>query len=181
MTSITAADLKLGERLRRGLVGQMTNTLTIKDLRAADACEKQVKLFEQHFGDGGTVTLAKVRKVASLFDWNWAALHLLSPAGRAEYNRATAPALAEYNRAIAPAWAEYNRAIAPALAEYNRAIAPAWAEYDRVTASAGYAEYDRVIASARAEYYRVTASAWAEYKRATAPAWFAGWKKDRER
>ena len=70
----------------------MTNTLTIKDLRAADACEKQVKLFEQHFGDGGTVTLAKVRKVASLFDWNWAARYLLSPARRAEYERVKAPA-----------------------------------------------------------------------------------------
>ena len=114
MTSITAADLKPGERLRRGLVGQMTNTLTIKDLRAADACEKQVKLFEQHFGDGGTVTLAKVRKVASLFDWNWAARYLLSPARRAEYERIVAPALAEYERIGAPAWYEYKRTVASA-------------------------------------------------------------------
>ena len=82
----------------------MTNTLTIKDLRVAGACADQVKLFEQHFGDGGTVTLAKVRKVASLFNWNWAALHLLSPAGRAEYNRVSAPAWAEYERIVASAW-----------------------------------------------------------------------------
>ena len=93
----------------------MTNTLTRKDLRAADACDKQVKLFEQHFGDGGTVTLAKVRKVASLFDWNWAARYLLSPARRAECNRVTASA-----------WAEYDRVIAPARAEYERAKASAW-------------------------------------------------------
>ena len=104
MTSITAADLKLGERLRRGLVGQMTNTLTIKDLRVAGACEKQVKLFEQHFGDGGTVTLAKVREVASLFDWNWAARYLLFPDSRAEYERVSAPAWAEYERTVASAW-----------------------------------------------------------------------------
>ena len=136
----------------------MTNTLTIKDLRAADACEKQVKLFEQHFGDGGTVTLAKVRKVASLFDWNWAALHLLSPARWAEYYRVKASARAEYNRAEASALAEHKRATTPALAKYNRVTASAWAECNRVTAWS-----------------------WAEYNRATAPAWFAGWKKDRER
>ena len=136
----------------------MTNTLTIKDLRVAGACEKQVKLFEQHFGDGGTVTLAKVRKVASLFDWNWAALHLLSRAGRAEYKRATAPARAEYERVRDSAWAEYYRV-----------RASAWAEYDRVRASA----WD--------EYERVSASALAEYKRVKASAWFAGWKKDHEK
>ena len=106
----------------------MTNTLTIKDLRAAGACAYQVKLFEQHFGDGGTVTLAKVRKVASLFDWNWAARYLLSPAGRAEYERIVASAgYAEYDRVIASARAEYDRVITPAgRAEYICVIASAW-------------------------------------------------------
>ena len=121
----------------------MTNTLTIKDLRAADACEKQVKLFEQHFGDGGTVTLAKVRKVASLFDWNWAARYLLSPARRAEYERIVAPALAKYERVGVSATAEYERIVAPAWAEYERIVAPAWAEYERVRASAWFAGWKK--------------------------------------
>ena len=136
----------------------MTNTLTIKDLRVAGACEKQVKLFEQHFGDGGTVTLAKVRKVASLFDWNWAARYLLSPARRAEYERVRDSALAEYERVRAPALAEYEGIRASALAEYEHVRAPAWAEYKRVRAPA-----------------------WAEYERFIASAWFAGWKKDHEK
>ena len=89
--------------------------LTVDDLKQALACKDQVDLFREHFGDGGTVTLAKVRKVAALFNWDWAAQHLLSPKSRAEYKRATAPA-----------WAEYQRATASALAEYKRAIAPAW-------------------------------------------------------
>ena len=121
----------------------MTNTLTIKDLRAANACADQVKLFKKHFGDGGTVTLAKVRKVASLFDWNWAALHLLSPAGRAEYERVTASALAKYKRVRASAWAKYDRVIVPARAEYDRVIVPAWAEYERAKASAWFAEWKK--------------------------------------
>ena len=61
--------------------------LYARDLQAAKACPEQVALFRAHFGDGGTVTLAKVRKVAGLFNWDWAARFLLSPASRAEYAR----------------------------------------------------------------------------------------------
>jgi uncharacterized membrane protein YqiK len=46
---------------------------------------------------------------------------------RAEFDRATAPALAEYKRVEATARAEYDRAKAAARAEYKRVIAPAWA------------------------------------------------------
>ena len=132
--------------------------LTANDLEKANACHSQIDLFREHFGDGGTVTLAKVRKVAALFDWDWAAEHLLSPKSWAEYRRALASALAEYNRATASAWAEYDRARAPALAKHDRARAAAQAEYDRATAPA-----------------------LAEYQRAKAPAWFAGWKADHAR
>ena len=78
--------------------------LTANDLEKAHACQLQIRLFREHFGDGGTVTLAKVRKVAALFNWDWAAQHLLSPKSRAEYKRATAPALAKHDRARASAW-----------------------------------------------------------------------------
>ena len=100
--------------------------LTANDLVKAKACRSQIDLFREHFGDGGTVTLAKVRKVAHLFDWGWAAQHLLSEASYAEYERATASASAEYQRAKASASAEYERAKASVWAEYERATASAW-------------------------------------------------------
>ena len=106
--------------------------LYARDLQAAKACPEQVALFRAHFGDGGTVTLAKVRKVALLFNWNWAARFLLSPA-----------ALAEYERVTASAWAQYERVSVPALAEHDRVTVPAWAEYERVRASAWFAGWKR--------------------------------------
>ena len=112
--------------------------LTANDLEKAHACQLQIWRFRKHFGDGGTVTLAKVRKVAALFNWDWAAPHLLSPKSRAEYRRVTASAWAEYNRATAAARAEYEPT-ASAWAEYDRARASALAEYERATASAWFA------------------------------------------
>ena len=100
--------------------------LYARDLQAAKACPEQVALFRAHFGDGGTVTLAKVRKVAGLFSWDWAARFLLSPASWAEYKRVTVPARAEYERVIASAWAQYERVIVPAWAQYGRVRASAW-------------------------------------------------------
>ena len=88
--------------------------LYARDLQAAKACPEQVALFRAHFGDGGTVTLAKVRKVALLFNWNWAARFLLSPASRAEYEHVRASALAEYDSVRASAWAQYGRVTASA-------------------------------------------------------------------
>ena len=106
--------------------------LYARDLQAAKACPEQVALFRAHFGDGGTVTLAKVRKVALLFNWDWAARFLLSPASWIEYERVKVPA-----------WAEYKRVIASARAERERVIASAWAEYERVKASAWFAGWKR--------------------------------------
>ena len=129
--------------------------LYARDLQAAKACPEQVALFRAHFGDGGTVTLAKVRKAALLFNWDWAARFLLSPASRAEYARVKVLARAEYDSVTVPAWVEYEHVIASARAEYRR-----------------------VTASALAEHDSVTALAWAEYARVKASAWFAGWKRD---
>ena len=140
--------------------------LYARDLQAAKACPEQVALFRAHFGDGGTVTLAKVRKVALLFNWDWAARFLLSPASWSEYARVKVLARAEYDSVTVPAWVEYEGITASARAEYERVRASALAERERVIASA-WAEYERVKAPALAEYGRVKAS-----------AWFAGWKRD---
>jgi cell division septum initiation protein DivIVA len=124
----------------------------------ADACSDQVDLFEKTFGDSVVVTISRAKKVAHLFQWDWAT-HLLDEQGRGEYYRAMAAALAKLNRATAPALAEYKRVEAAASAELNRADAAAWAEYDRV------------VADAEAELYRAKAAAFGKYGRAMATAW----------
>ena len=120
--------------------------ITKQDLINANACTEQVELFEEIFGDSVIVTVSRVKKVANLFDWDWA-MCLLDAQGLAEYKRVRAPALAEYRRVIDAARAELDRVEAAAWAEYRRVIAPARAELDRVEAAA-WAEYRRVIAPA---------------------------------
>jgi len=136
----------------------MTTILTKQMLIDAEACEDQVAAFERLFGDSVNVTVAKARKVAKVFEWDFARRFL------------DAEGLAEYDRAMDAAWAEYERVTALDRAEYERVTALDRAEYNRVR-DAAWAEYERVTALDRAEYERVTAPAWAEYKRVTAPAW----------
>ena len=155
----------------RGKVLSMNDApkITLAMLKAKRACSGQVKLFEETFGEGAIVTVARAKKFADKFAWVWAAEAFLTAAARAEYDRVTAPASAEYDRVTAPARAEYERITAAASAEYERITAPAWAEYDRVRATA-FAECDRITATAWAEYDRATGPAGAEYDRVTATA-----------
>lgn len=145
----------------------LTRPLSVETLRARGACERAQALFRERWGDSVEVTEARCVSVADLFDWDWAAQKLLSPAARAEYRRAGAPASDEYRRACAPALAAYESVRAAALAAYEsvrpgaaRACASAWAEYKRVCAAAR-AEYERARVAASDKYGRVRATAWA--------------------
>ena len=90
--------------------------ITLTMLKSKHACPVQCSEFEKRFGDSIEVTPALCLSVASVFDWKWAAEHLLSP-----------PARKAYYEAKAPAWKAYNEAIAPALKIYNEAKASAFA------------------------------------------------------
>ena len=133
--------------------------ITVADLRAANACYYQVRLFEATFPKGVRVTLRNLnRAVKAGLNVTWA-VKLLTPEQRAEYWKATAPARAEYKKAKAPALAEYEKARASA---YGKAKAKA-------KATAWY-EYWKADASAWAEYKKAKATAWAEYEKAKASA-----------
>ena len=147
----------------------MTAQFTIKMLTDARACSKQVKLFRSLFGESVNVTVARARKVADKFDWDFAA-QFLDDEGRAEYQRVSGPAWAEFKRVSDAALAEYERVRDAARAEYERVRDAARAEYERVS-DAAWAEYERVRDAARAEYERVIDPALAEYERVIGPAW----------
>jgi len=95
--------------------------LTLSALKGA--CVEQRTLFKKLFPNGVVPTVELAEKHASVFDWNWAAEHLLS-----------APAWAEYDRVTAPAWAKYIQVAISAQADYFQVTALARAEYIRVTA-----------------------------------------------
>jgi hypothetical protein len=102
--------------------------VTAKTLRLDGACEQQVEMFIEIFGPRARVRVTKTLCVqhADRFDWEWAALHLLSQRESAEYSRVLAPARAEYNRAMEAAQEECNRAMWAAQGEYKRAMAAAF-------------------------------------------------------
>ena len=89
--------------------------VTSRLLKSKGACESQVELFAGLYPKGVAVTEAVCVAVFDKFDWNWAALNLLSEAASAEYERVGAAAWAEYGRVTAPAWAEYERVTASAF------------------------------------------------------------------
>jgi hypothetical protein len=95
-------------------------------LKKKGACTNQVALFAEMFPHGAHITEALCVRVASSFNWDWAAAHLLSQPAWTEYKRIRTSASAEYNRTCAPARAEYKRICASAWTEYNRTCAPAF-------------------------------------------------------
>ena len=82
--------------------------ITAAQLEAARACNEQVQLFRKLFGDSVNVTVARARKVADQFDWNFAQ-QFLDEEGQSEYKRVSGPAWSEYKRVSGAAWSEYER------------------------------------------------------------------------
>jgi hypothetical protein len=126
--------------------------LELQTLINNGACAEQVKLFREKFGESVFVTEDLCASVAHEFDFDWAAMNLLSPAAWAEYMRVKDSAWTEYMCAASPARREYERAVKSGWAEYRRAAPAAWAEYERGRAPA-LAEYMRGKASAFARGY----------------------------
>ena len=111
-------------------------TITLAQLRQARACSEQCDLFEQMFGKQVTVTVELAREHSAIFDWDWAASRLLSPADYEAYRAAVAPALATYKVTTDLAWATYKVTRDSAWATYKAATDLAWATYKAATAVA---------------------------------------------
>ena len=116
--------------------------ITAARLESLGACSGQVALFRKHFGEKpAPLTKRTVLRFASVFNWEWAARHLLTPAQRAAYNKAEAPAWEACNKAIAPAWEAYNKASASARGAHNKALASAQEAYRTAIALAFLSAY----------------------------------------
>ena len=80
--------------------------ITVKQLRAADACEDQVKRFEELFGSEVVVTKELCLKHCSDFDFDWIVFNLLPASAWKAYNKARASARKAYYEATALAFWE---------------------------------------------------------------------------
>jgi hypothetical protein len=101
-------------------------TVTVKFLKAHNACPEQVKKFRRAFGDSARITKANCLRAARLhLSVEWLAGFLPAPAQKA-YGEALAPAWNAYGEALALAWNAYNEATAPARKAYYEAIALAF-------------------------------------------------------
>jgi len=135
--------------------------ITTEMLQDKEACRDQVKEFRKRFPNGVTFKDTKDAKrqckaVASVFDWDWAARHLLNKPLWGEYWKARRPLYDEYLKAKRPLWDEYEKARQPLWDEYKKAEQPLWDEYKK----ASQPLYD--------EYEKARQPLWDEYKKARA-------------
>ena len=110
--------------------------ITLQQLKHLNACQGQVQLFRELFGNAVVPNEELAIEHASAFDWEWASYNLLSPEAWAEYKKVRDQALAEYEKVRASAWREYGKVHDPAWAEYKKVRDQAWAEYKKVCALA---------------------------------------------
>ena len=83
--------------------------ITATLLESNGACASQVKLFREHFGEGpAPLDDETAKRMAQVFDWEWAALHLLPTPLWEEYNAKHATLWAKYNAKNATLWEEYR-------------------------------------------------------------------------
>ena len=95
--------------------------ITLSLLKSKGACADQVRLFRTHFGEGPAgLDDETALRMASVFDFDWAAQNLLSPEGRKAYEEARAPLLKTYVEARAPLRKTYDEAVALAFVAIAR-------------------------------------------------------------
>jgi hypothetical protein len=107
------------------------NTITLAQLLAAKACEPQVKLFEEVFGDSVSFDNENFFvPYAQKFDFAWGAAHLLSAPAQKTYSEQPALARKTYKEQTALAWKTYSEQIAPAQKTHSEQTALARKTYD---------------------------------------------------
>jgi len=111
--------------------------ITLSLLKSKRACDDQVRLFRIHFGEGpAPLDDDTALRMASVFDFDWAAQKLLSPEGLKAYVEDTALLWKTYDDANAPLWKAYVEDTALLWKTYYDAKAPMWKAYKEAKALA---------------------------------------------
>jgi hypothetical protein len=134
-------------------------SITLRWLKAEEACRSQVDLFRDTFGESADVSRAAATEAARAgLDVDWLAARLLDDPARRAYEEARATARRAYEEARAPARRAYEEARAPARRAYEEAMATARRAYDEAMAPARRA-YDEATATTRRAYEEARATA----------------------
>jgi len=98
--------------------------ITTKILQARRACKHQVKIFEDEWPDGCTVSLETIRRAQSLnITVQWAAEQFLKDKFLENYVEARATLWGDYEEARATLWSTYVEALASLLRDCGEAEA----------------------------------------------------------
>ena len=120
-----------------------SRTLHISQLIASYACQPQVDLFREMFGDQVEVTVSLARKFGREFDIPFAANRLLSGSALVKYHAGYGSLMEKREALRAPIEARYKveceparmkhiatcESLSDALAKYNEECAPIWDDY----------------------------------------------------
>jgi hypothetical protein len=113
----------------------MPKPINAQLLKKLEACFPQVELFEKIFGEeDAPLSVETAVKRASDFDWDWAAMNLLSEENRETYEEAKAHLLKTYKEAKAHLLKTYEKAKAPLRKTYEEAKAPLLKTYKEAKA-----------------------------------------------
>ena len=121
----------------------MNKIIKLSTLIEKQACQEQVDLFRQLFGEQVELTAELAVKYANRFNVSWCVDKLLTASAQKAYAEAVAPALKAYKEATAPTLKVYNEAKAIALKAYSEVNkATALKAYSEAAATAFFNLYD---------------------------------------
>jgi len=102
----------------------MITWITADQLREANACEEQVKTFEEEWPDGAHITEENILKAYELgLDLHWFAESFLDSPHMDAYDKAMALHRDAYEKALAPHMDAYDKAMALHMDAYKKAMA----------------------------------------------------------
>ena len=110
-------------------------------LRAHNACEEQVVIFEAEWPDGADITAENILRAVELeLDFDWLAPHVLSASGYAAYEEARAQEYLAWRRV-------YEKALVQAKAARNNVMKMSEVAFEEVIGVADVA-YEKALAQA---------------------------------
>lgn len=160
--------------------------LTVDQLQKTEACPGSIKLFEKLFGDSIKVTEQHVLEVYDKFDWNYAALFLLS--NQSAYRHLAVLALDKHVLVRSQAWKKFQEQRDSVWNVFRKISQPLFdqyldidlrqrktitlKEYKNETQEAWWtcyykeesflSEYEKIAGESRDEYHQTIAVAWAQ-------------------
>ena len=113
--------------------------ITARQLRAREACKRQVAIFKKEWPRGVRVTFDSLQRAAELeLDLDWFADTFIPISAQAAYWKATAAAWPDFRKARDSAWAAYRNTRGSLLADFYKAVRSARAAYFKAIAPVLY-------------------------------------------